>query len=88
MDVWKGGTREEVREEIMRRMDAPVARGAASEVEAVRRGIEVGATVRALRAYATTRDALAVVTLAVGSLGLAMSLAIARAVDSEACEEV
>jgi hypothetical protein len=41
MDGWKGGMREEVREEIMRRMDVAVARavvvdglGAASEVEA------------------------------------------------------
>jgi hypothetical protein len=46
----------------MRRMDAAAARvvvvngrGGASEVEAVRPGIEVGATVRASRAYATTR---------------------------------
>jgi hypothetical protein len=41
MDGWKGGMREEVREELMRRIDAAVARavvvdglGAAREVEA------------------------------------------------------
>ncbi|KAJ7868369.1 hypothetical protein B0H14DRAFT_316875 [Mycena olivaceomarginata] len=46
MDGWKGGMCEEVREEIMRRMDAAVARAGGGgqrwcgEVEAVRRGIE------------------------------------------------
>jgi hypothetical protein len=55
--------RKEVRE-VMRRMDASAARAvvsvdglaAASEVEAVRRGMEVGDTVRASRASTTTRD--------------------------------
>ncbi|KAJ7355196.1 hypothetical protein DFH08DRAFT_1076384 [Mycena albidolilacea] len=91
MDGRTGGTREEVREEIMRRMDAAVARGAASEVEAVRPGIEVGATVRASRAYATTRKSPRKSTRksprsGVVSLRLAMSLAITRTVDGEACE--
>jgi hypothetical protein len=43
-----------------------------SEVEAVRRGMEVGDTVPALRLV----TALAVVSLAIGSLGLATSLVI------------
>ncbi|KAJ7275119.1 hypothetical protein C8J57DRAFT_1313656, partial [Mycena rebaudengoi] len=66
-DGWmeKEDMREEVRE-VMRRMDAAAARavvvdglGAASEVEAVRRGMEVGDTVRASCACATTHGDIA-----------------------------
>jgi hypothetical protein len=81
--------RKEVREEVMRRMDAAAARavavdglGAASESKRCGGGWKLE-TRYGCRAPALP---LAMVSLAVVSLGLAMSLAVTSAVDSEACE--
>jgi hypothetical protein len=62
------------------------SRGAVSEVEAVRRGIEVGDTVRASRACATTRDSP---RSGVACGGIARACDVARYNErsgSEACE--